>query len=419
MIGNKYALVYFLGLIIFAQAMRRSHGSLKSNHLIFLTLLSVFILWDKFKSSPLLNPSKFFCTIVFLVMGIAKFEVIYPISDSWAWVYRSLFSAILALSLIHYYSKDLKYLKHLIYLLIAILFFCVPIASPEPIVDVWVYYQKAIQAMGNLNNPYELIYPDIYHGAHHYNPKFIYWPTSLYLIAPIGLFADVRYALVLAMLGSAFLLYKKLGFELWDLLIFLLFPINIFVIEQSWIEPLMIPFLILHFVYLREGKGTKAALALGLLCSIKQFMLFPFLLSSIYLVRTEGFKKALIAPVVIVASFIPFLLASPEVFLKNTFLEFLHFPARSDSLSWVAHFIFHYNYELSTFVTSSIYVIAFIICGFYVWTKKSLGSLKWGYFLTLAATFLFGKQSFANYYFLLFVTYYLCLKRSSDKVPTS
>lgn len=406
---NNLGYIYFAGLIILAQAMRRSHGSLKTNHLIFISLLTLFILFERFKKSQIKDNAKFLCVVVFLIMGIAKFEIIYPASETWAWVYRGGLTLILGLVCATRYLGERPVLKNLVYGILVALFFCVPLASPSPAVDVWVYYEKAISALATFTNPYELTYPDIYQGAHHYNPKLIYWPFSLYLIAPFGLFFDVRYALVFSMLFSAYLLKKKLGLTFWDVLIFLLFPINFFVIEQSWIEPLMVPFLILHFKYAREERFLGSALALGVLCGLKQFMLAPFLLSSLYFLMKKNFKLTLIAPTVIIASFLPFLILSPATFIQNTFFEFLHFPARSDSMSWVAHFLFHYQYEINGLVTALIYGITLFYCAFILWRERTINVLLWGHFLTLSMTFLFGKQSFANYYFLLFIVYFLAL----------
>ncbi len=416
---DRFAVIYFAGLLIIAQAMRRSHGSLKSNHLIFISILTLFVFFDRFQRSSLKEGAKFLGVAIFLIMGIAKFEIIYASSSTWGLFYRvTLFILLCSCSLMKFYGAK-SLLKYLNFFLIGVLFCCVPFASSAPNVDVWVYFEKAVGAMNSLVNPYTLTYPDIYQGAHHYNPKFIYWPMSLYLMAPIKWFADVRFSLVIALFASAYLLKRDSSYTHWDILIFLLFPINFFVIEQSWIEPLMIPFLILHFQSLRNKDYKWAAIWLGALCALKQFMLAPFLLSSLYLLRVKGFKHTLIAPAFILLTFFPFLILTPETFIQNTFLEFLRFPARADSLSWVAHFLFHYDYELSGTISALLYLGTFIFCAYKLWQEQSLLALKSGYFLTLAVTFLFGKQSFANYYFLLFMVYFLCLRRSSDKDPKS
>ena len=418
--GSKYGCLYFVGLIVFAQALRRSHGSLKSNHLILLSLITFFALVDQFKNGGLTKKAKVLCFFIFAVMSITKFEIIYSASESWRYLYAGGFALVLALAFVPNLLKwPASYYQRCALGLMVLLLCLVPFASTNPAVDVWVYFERASAELLNFSNPYLVKYPDIYHGAHHYNPLFIYWPLNLYLMAPIALIADIRFSLIIAFALTAMILGKKYKLGFWEIGIFLLFPINIFVIEQSWIEPLMLPFMALHFYSIKKEKYIQAGIWLGLLCALKQFMLFPFLLSSFYLYRKSSFKKTLIAPAIIVATFTPFLISAPEVFLKNTFLAFLNFPERIDSLSWVAFSLYHFEASIPSVVIVLLYLGIFLYCLWVLARNLNPASLKWGHFLTLAIVFLFGKQSFANYYFVLFFIYYLAIIERTDKVPTS
>lgn len=274
-------------------------------------------------------------------------------------------------------------------------------SSPTPYIDVYDYLK--IGALGFIKgqNPYAMTYTKLYPN---FTPDYYaYPPGMLYLTLPfVGLFRDPRYTMIFAEMGAAFLIYdflkkSKEGYIV--PLLFLLNPISLYMIEQSYTETLIF-FLIVFSVWLwRKKKFYLFALLLGLTLSTKQYL---FLLIPLYWKLINGLKeKIYIIGGALLTSFLlilPFLIWNYPEFMKDVVYLQGTFPPRYEGLSFFA-FVFRlggsYNQMLSLFIT----VISLI----YIYTRKHSGQA--GFFILSSLLFLvvffFNKWSFINYYYLI------------------
>ena len=145
-------------------------------------------------------------------------------------------------------------------------------ASPSPFIDVWTSSVAAVDFLLDGKNPYTQQYVDIYAGAYNYKPGMPYGPSFLlWSTLWASLFGgqhDVRVGLAI----SEVLLSLSLGAIAWrrtgDLvlagaiaLVWSSNPIGLFVLEQSWIDPLLMAALVLSFWALSERRLGLAGVA--------------------------------------------------------------------------------------------------------------------------------------------------------------
>ena len=126
-------------------------------------------------------------------------------------------------------------------------------ASPKPWIDVWYFQQGAASTLLHGSNPYTATYPDVYGtwSKLFYAREMVrdgrvtaFTYSPLIVLADLPGFAalgDVRYSLLALMIGSAFLLSRALPGATGELaaLLLLFQPRSLFVLEQSWTEPLV------------------------------------------------------------------------------------------------------------------------------------------------------------------------------------
>jgi hypothetical protein len=285
-------------------------------------------------------------------------------------------------------------------------------ASPRPWTDVWVIQQGAADALLHGSNPYSVTYPDIYGSLSKqwYASEllvsgrvaaFPYPPLSVLLELPFfAVFGDVRYALLASMLAAAWM-FAKLGVAGELAALFVLFqPRTLFVLEQSWTEPLVLAFFALALLAsARSGSATIAGVAIGLLAASKQY--------SPYLVVPLAFglpapmrRKALLAGAVVAAVvLLPFALWDVQGFVRGVVRMQLVQPFRPDGLSLLS------LWARTTGGGSSALAIVGLLAGIAVLAaalRPGAGAAQVA--LCAAAAWLgvlvFGKQSFCNHYWL-------------------
>ena len=221
-------------------------------------------------------------------------------------------------------------------------------ATPRPWIDVWVFQQGAAKAVLEGVNPYAISYPEIYgtQSQAFHAPEvlrggaiaaFPYPPLTFLAGAPaFAAFGDVRYALLALLIAGAWLLARALPGNAGELAaaLALFQPRGLFVLEQSWTEPLVFfCFALTAYAIARRAHWALAGAALGLLVASKQY---AFVLA-IPLVFTLPRRRALwITAAVALLLLVPFALPDPAAFwlgvVKFHFLQ----PFRADSLSLTA-----------------------------------------------------------------------------------
>lgn len=295
--------------------------------------------------------------------------------------------------------------------------------SPNPIIDVWSISTQATDTLLSGHNPYVPVYSDIYkeHGlpGYGYVMRYIYLPGLLmHLALPRVMGLDVRWMYVLAATlsfglcaveirrrrstprhGRPFLIAGTAAIVFWY------FGGQVFLIEQSWPEVLILFYAVLAlWAWRRSAWVTGAALVLMLSLKQTSWFLVPFLL--VPAVRQRRWR--LIAGVA-AASAVPiivFLAWNPGAFLSCTIFDLLRKAPRPDSLSWSAVTLRHAPGLLAG-VTALSFATYAAALGTLIYRSVRGGgrplldeTLLWTV-LGLFGFFLFLKQSFFNYYYLV------------------
>jgi hypothetical protein len=221
------------------------------------------------------------------------------------------------------------------------------LASPDPVVDVWVALRDAPRHLLEGRNPYTASYPDPYDterarsfgvDAPPHNAAFPFYPPLPFLVAlpfhAAGL--DVRLANVAGDLLAGLVLFAaawhhgrpRVGALVATVYLFL--PRVPFLIEHAWYEPMLAA--LLGWGLLLAERGCRSGyLLLGLGLTGKQFglpMVFPVAWSQ------RRHWPALLAGLALAAlPVVPFLLWDPSAFLDVVLFRHLQRPAMLDSIT--------------------------------------------------------------------------------------
>lgn len=275
--------------------------------------------------------------------------------------------------------------------------------------------------MKRIPSPYE---PDKPIANYAYPPSVIYCNCISWL-----LFKDVRAAWAILDVLAALLMYAlarrcnpgEKGERLCQLLplTFLFLPRSLFVIEQSWTEPLVV--VSMAGFALAAESGRWPALTgglLGLWLSSKQYvaLAIPMILK----LRRWRLTTWICAVAVGLALVLPFAVWDFRAMMENVLYFFLKSPARGDALSL-------YGFAVALGVSPSAgWIGAAAAC---LW----IGALAWftwkmprnlpGMLFAAAGMwiffFLFGKQAFANYFYLVGFTLLLAVAASPGAAEDS
>jgi|HubBroStandDraft_1064217.scaffolds.fasta_scaffold53836_2 hypothetical protein len=278
-------------------------------------------------------------------------------------------------------------------------------ACPAPRIDVWVLDQQAADALLHGRRVYG-------HGAlaalDTYDLKRVidtYDYPPLTLVLSTGAFAlthDTRWAQVVAFIGGAALLRvfasRVTGRPvLADLVMAcaLFHPSAMFVLQQAWGEPLAVPLLGAFALAIAAGRGRWAAIALGLLCALKQHLLLYLL--PLALLPGVGLAGAAIAIGVVAATYAPFVWVSPRGLWESLVLHHLHNPFRPDSLSLPA-MLSNARIYLPWWVGFAATAASLAVLR---GLPRTFGPLLLAASLQFLLFYVLGRQAFCNYYYLL------------------
>jgi hypothetical protein len=282
-------------------------------------------------------------------------------------------------------------------------------ASPAPAIDVWAVHQQGADALLHGRQ----VYAD---GAIHTEDTntharaidtYSYPPLNLILTAAAyGVTGETRWAQLVAIFAGGLLLRAVAVRAGWSrpipdlLMVCLLFhPRGLFVLEQSWGEPLALPLLGGFALAATTGKTTLAAVLLGLLCAAKQH--YVLYLPALALVPGIGLRGAAIAVATMVATYAPFAVVAPGGLWDAIVMHHLKNPFRADSLSLAAIL-----WKRGTLLPSWMgFVASLASLGALVWVPRQLGALLLASSLTFLVFYALGRQAFCNYYYLLGATW--------------
>ena len=284
-------------------------------------------------------------------------------------------------------------------------------ASPKPRIDVWVFQQATADALLRGRNPYSISFPDIYRAQ----PGVVYAPqllqdgrvtafpyTPLTVITEVPAFAafgDVRYALLALMVGAAWLLARAtpgITGELAACLV-LFQPRTLFVLEQTWSEPLVLfCFALAVYAISRAAHRALTGAALGLLAASKQYS--PFLLVPLAFAMQQR-RGLWVAAVVLAAVLGPFFVGDPAGFWRGVVeFQFLQ-PFRPDSLSLTALAVRLVGPAVLPVAVAGLILGAGVIA-FCMRRSPGLPLACAAVAAAWAAVLIWNKQSFCNYWWL-------------------
>jgi len=318
-------------------------------------------------------------------------------------------------------------------------------ASPQPFIDVWTSSVAAVDHILAGRNPYTQQYVDIYGGAYNYKPGMPYGPSFLLwstLWAKLfGGQHDVRVGLViseyLVALGLGWLCFRRSKNLVAALALALLWttnPIGLFVLEQSWIDPLLMAALVAALIAHQERWLATAGVALGFAFAVKTYAMVAVGLIALWVIRGEGFtgeglkatRRFVIGAVAGCAAFVgPFLVLDAGAFWNSMFGLWADQAPRADALTLVAlrgeiegvlgqgHEALRPLYGPFTVLTLGLAATS----GWWVWKRAgtSFGRLGWGLATVHVWFFLFARQAFCNYYYYALVFLFLVLAGSTPR----
>lgn len=388
------------------------------------SLLLVFYLKPGFLANlKLPNEGKALTFILSLIMVINISLVVARLGDASQtnWQFYSATNRVLAaFALILSFSFFLRNLPSLIkkYRLIFIILIAALIrifsivSAPNPTIDVFYILRDGPKQLLEGKNPYQMSYPAPY-GVYIPTIVFVYGPLTPFVFLPsVYLFNDPRYTLVAADLLTAYLIFKlaqrlkvKENIAKMIIVIFLFHPLFPFMTEQAWLEPVMTTFLFsATYFLLANYKNVASSLMLGFILAIKSVYLLPVLA---YLknsrTKTINYLIALALPVILS---LPFLIASPELFLERT-QTYVSDPGAIQanlaptnvSLSIAAVILKYTHQVLPTALVVVIGIIVTLVVIF--WGKKSLPFALLSMFFVFMTLFMFGPFVFLHYFAFL------------------
>jgi hypothetical protein len=272
------------------------------------------------------------------------------------------------------------------------------LASPAPHIDVFTIGTAGADLLLHGQNPYAASFPDTYGSAYAYEPAFVYGPGTLLGVTLARLVAgDIRILYLLANCLLALVLVRRR--QGWLALAWLLFPVQLFVLEQAWVDGLLLPWFLLAFVLARSSRPSGAGIAAGVALAIKQFAIFGLWPLGLSLAMNAGRKQMIAFAVGAIFAFsalvLPFLAWEPAAFVRSTLENPLGMPMRMDAFSlavwvkkvtgWAPPGAFAYGAGL---------LIPVLVL------RAGPGRPALATAFGLICYFLLLKQAFCNYYFL-------------------
>ena len=376
--------------------------------------------------------------IVSTSLSVAMYGGIYQTgSDFLIQINRTLLIIGLVVSLLYFFDFSIwlpllgKYKFLVLVFIAAISRLFLILTSPNPHIDVFYIQKIAPIAMIHGENPYSIIFPRLYSNI---EPNaFTYGPGAILLNFPaVFITGDPRFTMAFAEIATAMLIYLMIRktvkfsnqeyFKLAELipLIYLYNPRASFIIEQAWIDPLLI-FLITSFIffffYLKKRFFAILMLALALATKQYAFFLLPFL----FQIRTVEVKHILGVVMLVILLVAPFFIWSPNDFINDVVLYNLVIIPRHDSLSLNTLVYKLFNIDIPPLIVGLV-VFSLLVFLFKV-QKKTVSEAILATAAFALSFFLVYKLAFIHYFYfvgsLLLLSIVLLIDESSVSIKPS
>lgn len=371
--------------------------------LVVLFLYPFIVFRQKKKIKEILTPQSLL--IILSVLSVGLYGGLYQTNV--ALYILSIFalglSVILVLFLISEKKENKVFRVYLLIFTFAILVRILMIwSSPIPYIDVFDYLKYG--ALGFLHgiNPYSNTYTRLYQDL--VPDSYPYLPGMLYLSLPfVSIFNDPRHLFALSEIGTALLVYKLIGKRqiryIYSLL-FLFNPISLYMIEESYTEPLLVFLLVVIGWMIKDKKFIFASLVFGVTLATKQYII---LLIPIFFRLFSGIKsKIIMFCISIIAAgliILPFYFWNPVDFLHDAVFLQHEFNPRYEGLTVSSLFYrsvgIPYNFKVS------IAVIGVFLIAIYSLLKVNLARFFYMSSFIFLIFFIFNKWAFMNYYYLI------------------
>ncbi len=287
-------------------------------------------------------------------------------------------------------------------------------AAPDPGIDVFVTNTLASDYLLAGKNPYAGDYPDVYEGRYDYQPGFFYWPAYLFWATPFrALLGDVRWAMIAADLLTAAALVvvgRKLNFPATTTamlpLVWLAHPVSLLVLELAWIDPLLIAGVAVLMACLLSRRWLAVGIVLGIVAATKQYGTLIGVMTMVYVFahHRDAARRVLLSSAATWSLLmLPFVFLDWRALFDNTIGVYISAAVRPDALSLVAHLQNTFDITLPGGLLLAVYLSAVAGGCWWLAKRKQADLAQWaGMLATVMGTiFLFGKQAFCNYYFVV------------------
>lgn len=398
-----------VALGIAALSLARSRG-MRSPWVLTYTLAMGWLIWEllparcerrSHREPPQPRDLTWLC-VGFLAFLALQPGPIYWAHPAWPWIFSA--GAALTAALVALKRWPLAAAASLLLIVMQGL---VLVASPSPAIDVFTIAREAIHALLHGLNPYTHTYTDIYNGAFGYQAGFGYPPGGLLFLVPTeSLLGDQRWTYVAANIASAALIWRRTRSWL-GVLALLSLPTTFFVLEQAWIDTLLLTWILLALTARAERRPALLGLSFALLVSTKQYgaAVVWFLTLDAWrearwqLPWPEIFRATGIFAIGLVAFYGPFVVADFDALWLSTVTHPVEMKLRPDAFSWPALWLRWLGWQApDALLTAFGAACGVLVTWGVVWRGLKPAPALLCFFTPL---FLFGKVSFCNYHHFL------------------
>lgn len=307
------------------------------------------------------------------------------------WSHGLLIAAAIGLLVLAVLPLKLRWLQYIVLGLVGLAGVAGIRATPHPTIDDWHILQGSAHALLHGHNIYGHAWPG---SDGHLLP---YLPGSAVLLAPFYLvLSDVRYGLLLAMLVAAVLVGQlSRGRHRRQLLVLsgliLLQPWVLYLVEQSWPEPLLLA-LVAGMVWAGlRGRGVLAVLCFAAALATKQHAVIMVPLAVLW--PAFGLRRTIYSVLAAGVFTAGWVLADPHRFVQGAISYNLRLPPRHDSLSLFTTAI--RSGHTPSFAVVPVLMLVALLLAWWLLPRTATGFILGSAWL-LGVFNLLNKQSFFN-----------------------
>jgi len=420
---------------LLGQAIYQNNGAFSPIGIIYIAIAICVSAVSVFKSGVYIEciAIKRLCALLAVILGIQFVQLaitlpgIYIHASDQGWMVFSSISicaAFLTATCLYKESVFGRYGFALVFGAFVFLALWVLYFSPSPKIDVYFFQRDSVARLLKFENPYAYGFANIYSHDKYYGEGLVrngvlqfgypYLPVALLAAIPGYLMGDIRFLMVFSIACTGLMFARlqpgPLGRGLAALYWFN--PRTLFIIEQSWIEPLIV-FCATLMVVLLSRYPRSVCWSAGLLLASKQTMLWmPFLLPLLFIGKLKNWRRTgLVALLIAAGTCAPFFLWGPKAFWSSVIsLQFAQ-PFRHDALSLPAFF---YQIGIEGIHWGVAFPASVACIAFSLWrAARTVAGWAMATCLTYLVFFFCNKQAFCNYYFMIIG--FACLAASTVK----